>query len=124
MNFRRKQFIFVDNFVIFPRSFHSAHIFLPPTQWCRPHEAFAAVGILLALFPGHTKWSMFKDVFYRNVQPKTSEKMMKNIALLVFFVRSSTISTRAKISFSFVPSKSSVFFLTAAELLIEGHLLM
>jgi hypothetical protein len=87
--------------------------------------AFAAVGTLLALLPGHTKQSMFKDVFYRNLQRKTLEKMMKNIALLVFFVRSSTLSTRAKISFSFVPSKSSVFFfLTAAELLIEGHSLM
>jgi hypothetical protein len=67
---------------------------------------------------------MFKDVFYRNLQRKTLEKMMKNIALLVFFVRSSIISTRAKISFSFGPSKFSVFFLTAAELLIAGHSLM
>jgi hypothetical protein len=39
----------------FPRSFQSAHTFLPPTQWRRSHEATAAVGTLLALLPGQTK---------------------------------------------------------------------
>jgi hypothetical protein len=66
---------------------------------------------------------MFKDVFYRNLQRETVEKMMK-YSSLGFLREMIHYNFYSRQDFLFLPGKFSVFFLTAAELLMEGHLLM